>query len=177
MKKAGLLFCCLALYSVATCGGVLVVTSQDSLPRGAGVTFSYHPYDFFLSAQYSARKGIVEHHFRLGTGVRALCQQRIYPRASAQLSIHSLKNASLQAGAILRADVSLARVDRNSSHSTYFFEEITPGLFIGMGKRFHYRLTAGFGPAWEQTWSQQSSRYRNWFSWNHFVELSWSYAF
>jgi len=153
------------------------VAAQDTVIHSNGFQLAYHPYDFFLGAHFSGEKNRKEHlaFFQVGM-TRTFFQQRIYPQLGYQFGYHLLDRRFLRAGVLVRPVVSFLNFNRNSKHGISFYEEAFLGGFVGLGTRFRFRLSAGFGPCIEQKWSEPRSEFVSWFSWNYFGELSWSYA-
>jgi hypothetical protein len=108
---------------------------------------------------------------------RTFFQQRIYPQAGYQFDYRLIDRQKLHAGLLLRPVISFLRVNRAAKHGTSFYEEAFLGGFIELGSRYRLRFSGGFGPCAEQKWSQPEARFTSWLSWNHFGEISWSYAF
>jgi hypothetical protein len=165
------------LLAVLFCGIMNIGSGQDSLVQRFGIHFDYHPYDFFAGLRYERERGVFQQQFLLSAGVRALFQQRFYPQLGYQLGYHLLTNRWLQTGPMVRATASLLHVNRQASHGFVYDEELFLGAYIGTGNRNRFRLSAGIGPAVEQSWSPLSAHFEQYFSWNYFGEISYTHAF
>ena len=154
-----------------------VSQAQDSVQQRLGAQFSYHPYDFFTGIHYQRERGRSEHRFFVQAGVnRTFFQSRLYPQLGYRFSYAFLQRAAFRTGVFVQPAVSLLTINRSAKHGTHYWEEAFVGLSVSLGRRSRYQLSGGTGPCVEQAWSAIDKRYQHYFSWNHFLELSWSYA-
>lgn len=163
------------LPAVVLCVSMISAHAQDSLVQRLGIHAVYHPYDFFAGVHYERQQTRFHHRFFVSTGIRTALQQRIYPQLGYQLGFDLLQQR-VQAGPLVRANLSLLRFNRNADHGYLYDEELFAGGFVAVGATGKFRLSAGIGPALQQSWSPVKGRFAHYFSWNYIAEISWSYA-
>lgn len=154
------------------------VQAQDSTRVKWGLQWAYHPYDFFGGVQYAREQKRITHTFLLSMGVnRTFFQRRMYPQFAYQFGYDLIKSEMWKAGPAVRPVFTASRINKEVAHGTAFTEELFPVVCAGYGAQNSIVVSTGFGPTWEQSWSSLEHRYRNWFSWNYFVEFTFSHAF
>ncbi len=152
-------------------------SAQDTLVRSAGAQFSMHPSDFFAGGHCSLSRNGFEQRFIAQVGVRrSFFQGRLYPELAYQAGYSFIQRPWIHSGFFIRPTISMLHYNRAASHGWAFTQEVFPGLFVGTGTHNQFRLSGGFGPCFEQSWSTVRNRYVSWFSWNFIAEISWSHA-
>lgn len=165
------------LLTVLLMGSAMRLRAQDSLVQRVGLQLIYHPSDLFAGVHYERERGHFQHQFLLSTGVkRTFFQQRFYPQAGYQLGFHVVHYRWLQAGPFVRATVAMSNANRQAKHGYTYNENLFVGAYVGTGNRNRFRLSAGIGPSWEQSWSPLKSGFRSYTAWQYFGEISWSHA-